>query len=62
MIVISRRPTEGIVIQGGIVVTVVEVNDDEVQLEIEGPNEMSIEAGEPYAESEEPSPLPALTH
>jgi len=62
MIVISRRQTEGIVIHGEIVVTVLGVNDDEVQLGIEGPDEMSIESGEPYAESEEESHLAALTH
>lgn len=59
MIVISRKQNEGIVIRDEIVVTVVEIGDDEVQLAIDGPNEMSIESGEQYATVQEEAYLPA---
>jgi carbon storage regulator len=59
MIVISRKQNQGIVIRDEIVVTVVEIGDDEVQLAIEGPNEMSIEPGEHYATVQEEAYLPA---
>lgn len=49
MHIISRRENESIVIDNGIIVTIVEVGENEVCLRIEHPDDVSIEAGEACA-------------
>jgi carbon storage regulator len=46
MITICREQDESIVINDNIIVTVIEIHDDEVCLEIEHPGDVSVERGE----------------
>ena len=48
MLVLSRKKNESIVIDGNIVVTVVEVRGDKVRLGIEAPREVPIHRSEIY--------------
>lgn len=48
MLVLSRKKNESIVIDGNIVVTVVEVRGDKVRLGIEAPKEVPIHRSEVY--------------
>lgn len=62
MLVLSRKKSERIVIDGNIVITVVDVRGDKVRLGIEAPREVPIHRSEVLAairteqESEEPEP------
>jgi carbon storage regulator CsrA len=49
MQIIARKESESIVIDNGIIVTVVEVGEDEVCIQIEHPEDVSIETGEACA-------------
>lgn len=49
MLVLSRKKNESIVIDGNIVVTVVEVRGDKVRLGIEAPREVPIHRSEVFA-------------
>ncbi len=49
MHIIQRRENESIVIDNGIIVTIVEIGEDEVCLRIEHPEDVSIETGEACA-------------
>jgi len=61
MLVLSRKRNESIVIDGSIVVTVVEIRGDKVRLGIEAPREVSIHREEIFsaiaAESQSAQPL-----
>jgi carbon storage regulator len=48
MTVIRRMRNEGVVINGDIILTVIEVRGDEVRLAIEYPRGVSIQQGEVY--------------
>ena len=48
MLVLSRKKNESIVIDGNIVVTVVEVRGDKVRLGIEAPREIEIHRSEVF--------------
>lgn len=50
MLVLSRHPDQSIVIDGHIVVTVVEVRGDKVRLGIEAPRDVSVNRAEIEAE------------
>ena len=56
MIVISRLAGEAIVVGHELTVTVVSVDGDEVLLQIEGPDEISLERGEELAIITDASP------
>ncbi|MFV0446772.1 MAG: carbon storage regulator CsrA [Planctomycetaceae bacterium] len=63
MLVLSRKRNESIVIDGNIVVTVVDIRGDKVRLGIEAPKEVPIHRSEVYdaikrALGEEPTPPP----
>ena len=49
MLVLSRKRNESIVIDGSIVITVVEIRGDKVRLGIEAPREVSIHRQEIFA-------------
>jgi carbon storage regulator len=49
MLVLSRKKNESIVIDGTIVITVVEIRGDKVRLGIEAPREVSIHRQEIFA-------------
>ena len=49
MLVLSRKKNESIVIDGNIVVTIVEVRGDKVRLGIEAPREVPIHRSEVFA-------------
>jgi carbon storage regulator len=49
MLVLSRKKNESIVIDGSIVITVVEIRGDKVRLGIEAPREVSIHRQEVFA-------------
>ena len=49
MITISRKENEAIIINDDIIITVIEISDDEVRLEIQHPEEVSIHPGEVFA-------------
>jgi carbon storage regulator len=46
MLVLTRKPGEKIVIDGGIVVTVLEVRGNKVRLGIDAPEDVSVHRGE----------------
>lgn len=48
MLVLSRKKNESIVIDGNIVITVVEVRGDKVRLGIEAPREVPVHRSEVY--------------
>ncbi|HOM16182.1 MAG TPA: carbon storage regulator CsrA [Thermoguttaceae bacterium] len=48
MLVITRRPSESIVIRDDIIVTVVSVRGDKVRLGIEAPKEITVHRKEVY--------------
>ncbi len=50
MLVLSRRPGEKIVIDGNIVVTVVEVRGDQIRLGIDAPRSVKVYREEVYAQ------------
>jgi carbon storage regulator len=62
MLVLSRKRNESIVIDGNIVVTVVDIRGDKVRLGIEAPKDVPIHRSEIYealkraAEQERPAP------
>lgn len=49
MLVMSRKRDETIVVNGNIVVTVVEIRGDKVRLGIESPSDMPVHRGEVWA-------------
>ena len=49
MLVLSRKKNESIVIDGNIVVTIVEVRGDKVRLGIDAPKEVPVHRSEVYA-------------
>ena len=49
MLVLSRKKNESIVIDGKIIVTIVEVRGDKVRLGIEAPRDVAIHRSEVYA-------------
>ena len=49
MLVLSRKKSERIVIDGNIIITVVDVRGDKVRLGIEAPREVSIHRSEVHA-------------
>ena len=48
MLVLSRRKNESIVIDGNIVITIVEIRGDKVRLGIEAPREVPVHRSEIY--------------
>lgn len=64
MLVLSRKRNESIVIDGSIVITVVEIRGDKVRLGIEAPREVSIHRQEIFAAiaAETQSSVPVETH
>ncbi len=49
MLVLSRKKSERIVIDGNIIITIVDVRGDKVRLGIEAPREISIHRSEVHA-------------
>lgn len=64
MLVLSRKRNESIIIDGSIVITVVEIRGDKVRLGIEAPREVSIHRQEVFSAitAEAESALPKDTH
>lgn len=64
MLVLSRKRNESIVIDGSIVITVVEIRGDKVRLGIEAPREVSIHRQEIFAAiaAETQSSVPVEAH
>lgn len=60
MITISRKENEAIVINDDVIVTVIEIREDQVRLAIEHPGEVSVRRGEVVVAiartTEEPEP------
>lgn len=50
MLVLSRRPNEAIVINGDVVVTVLEIRGDQVRLGIRAPRSVTVHRDEVHAE------------
>ncbi len=50
MLVLSRRPGEKVVINGNIIVTVVEVRGDQIRLGIDAPRSVKVYREEVYAQ------------
>ena len=66
MLVLSRKKNESIVIDGNIVITIVEVRGDKVRLGIEAPREVPIHRSEVHAliqseQDREPNDPPAIS-
>ncbi len=67
MLVLSRKKNESIVVDGAIVITVVEIRGDKVRLGIEAPREIAIHRSEVHAAiqaqlaAEGDHPPPAVT-
>ena len=63
MLIISRRRNESLVINGGIIVSIVEIRDDKVRLAIEAPRDVPVHRREVYdaihRHCEAPAPAPA---
>ncbi len=64
MLVLSRKRNESIVIDGSIVITVVEIRGDKVRLGIEAPREVPIHRQEVFVAiaAETGTPVPDATH
>jgi carbon storage regulator len=63
MLVLTRKPGEKIVVDGGIVVTVLEVRGNKVRLGIEAPSDVTVHRGEVAQRIKEAQwPAPAVVN